>query len=278
MTPYFEGWYFKHQTEAHTLCLIPGLADSGAFIQVITEDASYVVDFPLEQYHAYSRAPLVAVDENRFSRRGIHLSIHTPKLSLAGTVHYHGLTPLRHDIMGPFALLPMETHHTVVSMSHGLSGSLRLNGHPICFDGGRGYIEGDRGRSFPKQYAWVQCNAFSQNASIMLSIAQIPLGPARFWGCIGVVWLDGRECRFATYKGVRILRRSRERLEVAQGSCRLVVEPDAQGGHKLAAPSGGRMVRTIHENAQTRARFRFYEGERLLLDEESGLVGFEYVE
>lgn len=278
MTPYFEGWYFKHQTETHTLCLIPGRADSGAFIQVITEDASYMVDFPLEQYHAYSYGPLVAIGENRFSRHGARLAIHTPGLSLDGTVHYHGLTPLRYDIMGPFALLPMETHHTVVSMRHSLSGSLRLNGRPICFDGGKGYIEGDRGRSFPTQYAWVQCNAFAQDASIMLSIAQIPLGPARFWGCIGVVWLDGRETRFATYKGVCILHRSREKLEVAQGSHRLVVEPAAEGGHKLAAPTGGRMVRTIHENAQTRARFRFYESERLLLDEESAFVGFEYVE
>lgn len=183
----------------------------------------------------------------------MRLSIHTPGLSLVGTVHYHEPAPLRYDIMGPFSLLPMETHHTVVSMSHGLSGSLRLNGRPLRFDGGRGYIEGDRGRSFPKQYAWVQCNAFSQDASIMLSIAQIPLGPARFWGCIGVVWLGGREYRFATYKGVRILHRSRDRLEVVQGSHRLAVEPAAEIGHKLAAPSGGRMVRTIHENAQTRA-------------------------
>lgn len=278
MSPHFEGWYFKHQTKDSTLCLIPGKADSGAFIQVITEEASYTADYPPAQYRAWGRGPYVAVGGSLFSRYGARLAIHTPQLTLTGKVRYRGLTPLGYDIIGPFALLPMETRHTVVSMSHRLSGMLSLNGRPICLDGGKGYIEGDSGSSFPKQYAWVQCNGFSQDASIMLSIAQIPLGPLSFWGCIGVVWLNGREYRFATYKGVQIVRRSRARLEVAQGSHRLMVEPTAGTGHKLAAPAGGRMVRTIHENAQARARFRFYEGARLLLDEESGQVGFEYVE
>ena len=278
MSPYFEGWYFKHQADGNTLCLIPGKADSGAFIQVITEDASHVLNYRPEDYRAYGRGPAITVGGNHFSRYGVRLAINTPRVSLAGAIQYHGLARPRYDIMGPFALLPLETRHTVVSMCHGLSGTVSLNGRQICFDGGMGYTEGDRGHSFPKQYAWVQCNSFAQGASIMLSIAQIPLGPAHFWGCIGIVWLNGREYRFATYKGARILRRSRERLDVAQGRHRLVVALAPGAGHKLAAPQAGRMERAIREDVQTKARFRFYDGARLLFDEESPQTSFEFVE
>lgn len=202
MKQYFEGWYFKHQCSGNTLCLIPGRAADGAFIQVLTNEASYTLDYPLSAYHKTREA--ISVGGSTFSRNGIDLAISTEKSELTGAIQYDGITPLKYNIMGPFALLPMQTRHNVISMNHSLKGTLNLNGTPIPFDGGKGYIEGDRGRSFPKSYAWAQCNDFQEDCSIMLSIAQIPLAGRWFWGCIGVVWLDGREYRFATYKGVQI--------------------------------------------------------------------------
>ena len=60
--------------------------------------------------------------------------------------------------MGPFRFLPgMECSHGVISMGHALEGTLTLNGAVLDFAGGTGYVETDRGRSFPSAYLWTQC-------------------------------------------------------------------------------------------------------------------------
>jgi hypothetical protein len=91
--------------------------------------------------------------------------------------------------MGPFRFVPlMECRHSVLSMSHSLSGSLRLNGKSVCFNGGVGYIEGDRGHSFPRRYIWTQCNWREESpCSLMLSAADIPFAAGTSAGIIGVV-------------------------------------------------------------------------------------------
>jgi tocopherol cyclase len=54
------------------------------------------------------------------------------------------------------------------------TGRVLLNGRELNFTGGKGYIEGDSGRSFPKSYTWVQCNDFTVECSIMVSVVHIP--------------------------------------------------------------------------------------------------------
>lgn len=275
MKPYFEGWYYKNQYDGKTLCLIPGRESSTAFIQVITDARSYYIDFPLSEYH---KGIGVSVGDNLFTPHGIRLSIQQPDFTLHGTLQHENLTPIKYDIMGPFSVLPMQCRHQVVSMNHALSGKLVLNGEEFAFSGGKGYIEGDSGRSFPESYTWVHCNDFSEECSIMLSVAHIPFGPTHFWGCICVVWYGGQEYRLATYTGVKILSREKNRIEIAQGNYRLVIEVDSLGGHPLKAPHNGQMLRSIHENASTKARFCFYKSNSLLFDMESENASYEFVE
>ena len=81
------------------------------------------------------------------------LQIERDELSLHGTVRCGPFTPLRSDIMGPFRFLPtMECAHGILSMAHPLEDSVTLNGKTLDFSGGVGYIETDRGRSFPDCY------------------------------------------------------------------------------------------------------------------------------
>ena len=49
----------------------------------------------------------------------------------------------------------------------------------------KGYMEGDRGHSFPRGYTWIQSTDFGCAASVMLALAEIPLAGLRFTGCIG---------------------------------------------------------------------------------------------
>lgn len=275
MRDYFEGWYFKHQKDDRTLCLIPGRSNEGAFIQIITNESSYNIPYGLAEY---DKRKILVIGGNKFARNKIALNIHADGLSLTGRLVYSGLTPPGYDIMGPFRFLPMECSHAVLSMRHSISGELCLNGEALDFNGGAGYIEADRGRSFPKSYTWVQCNSFDKEISVMASAAKIPLAGVDFWGCICVIWHEGREYRLATYLGAKVKARSKSGLEIAGRGMRLTVDVPEYSGHKLYAPKDGEMSRTIHESAAVKARFRFQAAGRTLFDTESDFASFEHVE
>jgi len=269
----FEGWYYKHHANGKSLALIPGRASDGAFVMAITDDRSYHIPYPLIDYH---KSDILKVGGNSFSPDGISLDIHHPELTLTGEIAYTDLTPIHGDIMGPFRFFPMECSHGIVSMNHNLCGAVTLNGEMQDFAGGKGYIESDSGRSFPEKYTWVQCNDFKQGCSIMVSVAKIPFYGLKFWGCICVVWLNGREYRLATYKGVKILHCKPDAIALKQGKYRLDITINPHTGHQLPAPRLGKMNHIIRESVSCSARFRFFEGENCLFDEASSCVGYEW--
>lgn len=276
MRPYYEGWYMKQQQGGDILAVIPGRAQDEAFIQVVTADGAYYLPFPLEDFRQTGTRSM-RVGRSLFSPIGMMLDVQAPGLELVGRLRYRELTPLRSDIMGPFAYLPMETKHTVFSMRHRVAGEVELNGRTLRFENAKGYMEGDRGHSFPRGYTWIQSTDFGCAASVMLALAEIPLAGLRFTGCIGVVWIAGVEHRFATYRGVRIREASDTAVEVRQGDMTLRVELPEAGGHRLQAPAQGSMARPIRESPAVPARFRFVKGGRTLLDSPDACTSFELV-
>lgn len=261
MKQYFEGYYLKHQKDGITLCLITGRTNKENFIQVVTNDFS--VRLPFNKGIS-------------FSRKGVILNIRTPKLSLIGKIRYHGLSPIRYDIMGIFKFFKMECRHGIVSMEHRLEGSIVLNGEIIDFTGGKGYIEKDSGCSFPSSYTWIQANDFDEPCSIMAAIAAIPFGCLHFRGCICIIQYHGREYRLATYLGVRVLSCSKNRIVLKQGKYRLEIAIKEYHGHRLAAPRNGEMTRTIREAASCPATFSFYKKEKVIFRLESRYASFEW--
>lgn len=256
MQGYFAGRYYKHQKDGTTICFIIGKADSGPFLQIITNDQILQTD---------------DVRNCRVSSRG--LAVNLPRIR--GKVAYGPLTPIRSDIMGPFRFLPMQCRHEVVSMGHRLTGGFLIDGKWMDLTGGLGYIEGDRGCSFPREYLWLHCNDFPKALSIMASVADIPLCGLHFMGCICVVMYQGTEYRLATYHGVKILAASKRQLILKQGPLRLEVIVDASHAQPLRAPESGHMTQTIHESNCAAARFRFWDGQHLLFDETSRNCSFE---
>lgn len=275
MSEYFEGWYYKHQKDDMSIALIPGRSKDSAFIQVITNHRSYNVLYGLDEYR---KGKVVCVGSNRFNINGIELNIHKDGLDLSGSISYKSPVPIAYDIMGPFRYLPMECRHTVLSMYHGIRGNLNLNGQKLSLDGGKGYIEGDSGKSFPESYTWVQSNDFDDECSVMVSIAKIPFAGLKFLGCIGIVWYRGKEYRLATYKGVKIQCRNENRIELTQRGLKLTIEIKEHTGHSLYAPDRGSMSRTIHECVAVKADFTFSDGNRLLFKKTSDHTSYEYVE
>lgn len=253
----FRGTYYKHQANGNTVCLIVGKAGSGKFLQVLTGDKVYF-------FEDYSKCS--------FSKEGVLLDLPDIK----GKISYSNLTPLKSDIMGFFRFFPMQCRHSILSMRHDLAGEISFKGKPINFNGGIGYIEGDSGRSFPKNYLWIHCNDFKVKSSISVSVADIPFLGFHFQGCICAITHEDREYRLATYNGVKIQEKSQKRLVLIQKDLRLEIDIDGQNFLPLKMPVNGRMNAVVNESNSANARFKFFVKDKLLFDIYSSNASFEY--
>ena len=270
---YFEGWYFKNQRGADVISFIPARhydeeGTPSASIQIVTPEKAYQVFYPYEEFTASSKKLAVRVGESIFTARGALLNIHTEELSVTGQLKYRAITPLSYDIMGPFCCVPlMQCRHSIYSLTHRVEGHVVINGTPKSFDFGQGYIEGDRGNGFPRDYFWTQCSWWQVTHNcVMLSIAEVLMGSISFTGCIGVVYYQRTEYRFATYLGVKIKKVSQDELWVRQGEYELWVKVLDLKEHSLLAPARGRMKRTVYESVAARIQYRFSKGEKLIFD------------
>lgn len=282
--PYFEGWYLKHQTpQGQALALIPAFHIDGgghrtASLQVISNDESWWLEYSEAQFH-FSRQPFqVQIVQSSFSSQGIDLHIQQDGLSLCGALTYGPFTVLQSDIMGPFRFFGgMQCSHGVISMGHSLKGTLDLNGERLDFSDGIGYIETDRGRSFPSAYLWTQCVwGGPERSSLMLAIATIPLPVGGFTGCICSIFHSGQEYCLATYRGAKIEEWSSSGAVIRQGKYRLEAKLLNERRQALRAPVEGRMERTIHESLCTEVRYCFRDGKDLLFQHTDQNASFEY--
>lgn len=259
------------------LAVIPAVHQTGkkktCSIQIITEKESWTVELPAEEFRR--KGKMISIGRNRFGEKGIRLAICVPGLNVKGKIEFGALFPLRYNIMGPFSLVPfLECRHSIWSMKHTVRGTVYINGEKYHFDNAEGYWEGDRGRSFPKEYIWTQCSF--PGGVLMLSVADIPMAGFHFRGVIGIVLLNGREYRLATYLGARAVRIRNGMVRVVQGSLELEAELLERIGKPLKAPAEGDMVRTIHESAACRAAYRFRKDNCTFLAFETDRASFEF--
>ena len=279
MKEYFCGWYFKAQSKEKTLAVIAAYHRSkkgaSSSVQIISDEGAWNVVYPFEAFEKAKHGFFVRIGPNRFSKEGMTLDIDRDGVRAEGRLGFGRWTPVKYDIMGPFALVPfMECRHSVLSMYHTVNGSITLNGAEYAFTDAEGYIEGDRGSSFPSVYSWTQ--TLFDNGSLMLSVADIPFGPFSFTGVIGAVYENGREHRIATYLGAKAKRIEDGELIVKQGKTVLTARLIEKRAMDLAAPVKGDMSRTIRESASCRAAYRFEKKGETLLDFTTDRASFEY--
>ena len=220
---YFEGWYFKQVDAAadQAVAIIPGVSYSAdgaachAFVQVVpsggpsrrTSRIRSSRPSPTPSAGSRSRSA-----RTRSAPRGCRWTSMTASTASRGGSALSAwspwpVTPLSPGIMGWYRFVPrMETYHGVLSMDHALTGSLTIDGAVTAFDGGRGYVEKNWGRSFRAPQSGRSRNSFSRpGASLMLSVAK-SRDTGAFVGNIEGLLVDGRLHRFATYTGARLTR------------------------------------------------------------------------
>lgn len=274
---YFKGWYFKCAAKNHTVAFIPSFSrcenEIKAFLQIITDNEAF--QLPLTKFKYREKPLLIKSGNNVFGAKGIKLDIKTDKLNINGALCFGKTTPIKYDIMGPFKFVPfMQCRHGVYSMAHRVDGKLKINGQKYIFNNGIGYIEGDCGTSFPKRYVWTQCSF--PNGSIMLSTADIPLLGFCFTGIIGVVLLNGKEHRIATYLGAKLKHIGSDEVTISQGGYELTAKLLKKNAHPLSSPINGKMIGTIRESVSCTAYYRLAYKGRVLLELTSDRASFEF--
>ncbi|MBM3442260.1 MAG: hypothetical protein FJX89_06100 [Bacteroidetes bacterium] len=288
---YFEGWYFKivNREGTEAFAIIPGIAMDGegrqhSFVQVLDgkrKTAKYH-RFEIEAFSPAKDRFSISIGPNAFSEQGLNLEVE----GLSGQLRFHGNIPwpkpfYSPGIMGPFTFVPfMECYHGIVSMDHTIDGSLTVeDGRVIDFNGGRGYLEKDWGRSFPSAYIWLQTNHFRRTGtSLKCSVANIPWLGSSFVGFIaGLYWQD-RLTRFTTYNRSRLLSCQADlqevRITLQNPHYQLEITVERDEPTALASPIGGLMDGRIEEtmNAQTHVRLTDRKSDRVLF-EDKGLHG-----
>lgn len=296
---YFEGWYFKQVSldEKTSICFIPGVSVhngiSSSFIQIILAQRlgnvwQQITDWlDVTALWTQDEPFSLRLGDNSFHRNGLSIAYRGERLQVKGELCFHNPTVLPGSfwaptIMGPFSYLRgMECIHSVISLTHNLSGSLQINGEPIDFTGGKGYIEKDWGSSFPQRYVWLQSNHFSQEGSLFFSWADIPAFGTTFHGYIAHLYYAGEHHRFATYtRGCCTLASKDNEVEIhlANGDCRLQIKASQSRGAELFAPHRGQMNRTIKEGLFGELSFRLEQPKKhLTQSDQSMLAGVELV-
>ena len=281
--PFFEGWYFKliNAPENQRYAIIPGVfigEDSHAFIQILNGNLAQSTyhRFDIGQFWASRNSFHIRIANNEFTSQAIQLNLDDPLGRVQGSVSFETLSPwpvsvLSPGIMGWYAWVPrMECYHGVLSMDHGLRGNLEINDQVINFEGGRGYIEKDWGKSFPKGYVWFQSNHFdTPETSLTASVAVIPWLGSSFRGFIIGFWYQNQLYRFATYLGSFI-----ESLEISDTKVHWLVKDrhyslemtaTRKEGGLLHEPTGREMLRRVEETmlANVEVIFSQHDGKTL---------------
>lgn len=297
---YFEGWYFKMVSEDGNsiLSVIPGISLSSdgskkhAFIQVINgvSASTYYYSFPIEDFSFSTKELAIKIGSNYFSNDSIILDLKDNDTAISGKVKMHNRTNyasgrlLNPGIMGWYRYVPyMECYHGVVSLTHQLSGTLLVNDTQHIFNKGKGYLEKDWGSSMPSSWIWMQSNHFSQdNASFMLSIANIPWHGKSFNGFLGYLYYDNEIHQFATYRSSELTLDIAEsedlKINIKNRKHTFLIDVKPSHTGLLSAPVNGNMDRRIAESIDATIYLKMLnkEGETVYIDS-THIAGLETV-
>ena len=296
--PFFEGWYHKLVTsDDQSLVIIPGIYRSGeknnqtAFIMIfdgISGDLFYE-KFEVNQFNCSTSSYDLQIGSNYFSPKRIIIDIDSKDLIINGKITADNLKPwpvtlFEPGCMGWYAYIPtMECFHGILSMNHSLSGKLMLNDSTYNFSNGRGYIEKDWGRNFPKDWIWAQANHFSKtDASITASLATIPWKKRTFAGFIVGFYYENNFLRFTTYRNsmIKDIHYDLTTLywEIERGDLKLelTIEKGGKTG-LLYAPDVHDMIPKVDESLDGKIQCQLYNKNEKIFDDTSILCATEFI-
>lgn len=289
---YFEGWYFKQSDSKTSIAIIPGININSkkkkAFIQFITKDKSYFVEYNIQEFSYQSNPFQIQIGKNIFRENEIHLNIEDKNVNIKGDLYYSNSemihqSILNPNIMGPFTYIPfLECNHAIISMKNSVTGQIKINQTDYKIQKGIGYIEKDWGCSFPKKYIWCQGNHFlNSNTSFMLAIADVPFQIFTFKGLICNLKTENKEYLFTTYNFAKIKQCKIEKdsinIILKKRNYTLHIESFEKESQKLLAPNKGKMNREIEESITSTLKITLKKKKEILFTDICDMCGLEIV-
>ena len=292
---FFEGWYFKivSEDQSQKWAVIPGIfrglggsSRDEAFVQVLdgSTGRSWYHIFDTKDFHASETGFDVRVGDNHFTKTKVSLNLPQleGELSITSEFQPWPVTLASPGIMGWYGLVPfMECFHGIVSFSHQLEGSLRVEGEGQSFSGGKGYIEKDWGRNFPSGYIWLHSNHLKNHsdASLIASAAIIPWLGKPFRGFILGLHHHGKLNAWTTYNG------SKEELlsiddthikwRVSGPAGELELTAERKRGGLLHAPLREAMHQRVEETLDGVIQVKHTKNNQVLLESTATTSGME---
>lgn len=267
----FEGWYFRISNEEISLAFIIGVSRAEGkenyFIQSLdtVSHTSNNYYFTKEECIFEDNPFRIQIGNNIFSEDGMHVALDSIIVDVIfATFTQINRTRYAPTIMGPFSYLKsMECVHAVISIKHHVFGKVQIQDHTFDFDG-VGYVEKDYGTSFPIRYIWLQSNYCKEkDASFFFSLATIPMKAFHFMGCISVLEVEGKQLRFASYYGARIVSVTKRSdaiyIVLRQFPYRLYVVCKSGPICHLLSPSKGKMVGHVGESLEAKITVYVYK-------------------
>ena len=188
----YNGKYYKFVTAGDfSFAIIDSVSNEGPAKQLITKEGSFQI----------SELNSVIIESDK-----ITFNIDRDDLKMTGKIIMSDFHPLKKKAMGPFSVFRMECSHEIDSMYHKLGGEIQYNGKYYSFKNGYGYIEGDSGVNFPKNYIWY--NSVGENYGVTIAVATIPFGLIKFTGILGFVSFNNKEYYLSTYNLAKIIKKN----------------------------------------------------------------------
>ena len=296
--PFFEGWYHKMSSkDERSIVVIPGIYQSGecsnktAFLMLYQGSNGQVdyIPYDTKDFNCNQRSYELRLGENFFSLDNVILNFQNDRLDVKGQITTKGLNPwpvslFEHGCMGWYGYVPsMECFHGILSMDHKIDGHITVNDDHIDFNDGRGYIEKDWGKNFPKDWIWAQSNHFKEDdISVSASLATIPWRNYEFSGFIIGILYKGELYKFTTYNFSKHVKISfdNDKLHWVIKKRKLTLELEIRKGSLsglLYAPDRKDMIPKVNEYLDGNISFQLKDSNRILIDQSSNHAAVEIV-
>ena len=249
--PYFESWYFREQAEDCTCEFIVTIdydkeGKMTGHLDVRVPDRVKHYDFSHPVNMNLKDSIFLVLDKNVFTEACLHLNMDEPDLSVKGDIWFER----------EFGNGRIGFRRKIWAMEQQLSGELVINGRVISFDGGKGYLESQRGvaSEWPRRRFWTQCNWFEEK-----SFRIVCGGYGRH--CFAWINQDGYPMRLTRWRGAKV-------EYMCGGSFRM-----SQGGYVL---EGWRCTEVDLSCPDQTVRYRLSHGHDVLFDEISPRAMYRY--
>lgn len=257
----FFGKYYKFISDSNdVLACIISTANEGDMLQVILESGAHFIE-----------------DTKSITVNGdvVAFNVHQDDISIKGSLTLSDYHPLKKKVMGPFTYLPLECKHDIYSMSHRVNGALIINDKEVKFTNALGYIEGDKGKNFPKKYVWY--NSLMEGCTVTFAVASIPIGFIRFNGILCFIKTKEQEYYLCTYNGAKLKQVNEKQLIIKKGKYKFILNYDTSSGHNLKAPVKGNMSRYIKESVTTLTSYQLLYKDKIILENVDPTSSLEYM-